>query len=166
MGCRYLLGVTALRSLVLRRLVTGAALLGLLLPLAPAAQARDAASERLAGVLGHREAVEEALAVAQHAADPTAAFAEAYEALGGLDVESVLARLGGDALWLLIPPPEPTAVLVPTAASLHTSDSPLASAVLPPMRRSLVLADGLGVPSGSPEASEAPLAPALQPRGP
>lgn len=146
--------------------MAGAALLGLLLPLAQTASARDAASERLAGVLGHREAVEKALAVAQHAADPATAFAEAYEAMGGLDVESVLARLEGDALWLLIPPPEPTAVLVASATSLHTSESLAASAILPPFRRSAALSSGAAVLPDVPEASEAPRPPALRPRAP
>lgn len=158
--------MSLLRSIVLRRLVAGAALLGLLLPLAPSVSARDVASERLAGVLGHRDAVEQALAASQNAADPATAFAEAYEALSGLAVADVLARLGGDALWLLIPPPEPTAVLVVGASSLHTSDSPLASAVLPPSRRSGVLASGETTRPDAPEAAEAPRAPSVQPRAP
>ena len=158
--------VNGLRTLLLRRVVACLALAGLVLPLAPVASAHAAATERLAEALGHREAVEIALAASQNAADPTDAFLRAYYEATGQNADEVLARFDGDALWLLTEPLAPTAVLVASGPATGALTA-LSGAVLFSAPRAALRADasGLAAPA-TPEASGDPSPLALQPRGP
>ena len=159
--------VNGLRTLLLRRVVAGLALAGLVLPLVPVASAHSVATERLAAALGHREAVEIALAASQKAADPTAAFLRAYYAASGQDADEVLSRLQDGALWLLTEPIAPMAVLVasgPPTSGLTGGD--IDGALFAPLAAPrLASGETVGLPEG-PEAAGAPLPRALRPRGP
>ena len=156
--------MNALRFPLLRCLVTSLALVGILAPLAPEATARTA--DRLAEKLGHRAAVEVALDAARGAADPQEAFLDAYREATGQDAESVLARLEGEALWMLADVPEPVAVLAATGAGHAALASPfpavLAASGAAPHRPATA---PVAVAPATP-ARLAPLPPALRPRGP
>ncbi|MEM6326120.1 MAG: hypothetical protein AAF791_03295 [Bacteroidota bacterium] len=109
------------------RLVVGLALAGLLGPLVPAAEAKDTTAARLAEALGHAEAVQSALDASRHAADPLAAFVQAYAYATGQDAADVRARLVGDALWLATEIPAPQATPAPTGPAATPSGRALSA---------------------------------------
>ena len=121
--------MTLLRTLLFRRLIVGLALAGLAVTLAPGAQARTVAQERLADALGHEDAVQIALAASHGSADPQEAFILAYAEATGQDADDVRSRLDGDALWLATEIPAPDAVLVPASTSPTTVSRGLGDAV-------------------------------------
>ena len=155
-----------LRSPLLSRLVASLALAGLLVPLAPAASAAAPTAERLTEVLGHGEAVEMALEAARGAADPEAAFLDAYREATGQDAESVLARLQGEALWMLADAADPVAVLVAAASGGFALSAPATGVLLTSPEADRAVAPAAAPAPEVPEASEAPLPRALQPRAP
>lgn len=128
-GLRTFRAVTALRIPFLRRIVAGLALAGLLLPLVPQAEAKRTAEDRLAEILGHADAVSEALDASREAADPLGAFVEAYALATGLDADDIRATLGGDALWLTTEIPSPLAVAAPSVPTGTTPDRALTATV-------------------------------------
>lgn len=129
-GLRTFRAVTLFRSLAVSRLVVGLALAGLIAPLVPTAEAQDATEARLILVLGHADAVEEALEVSRSAADPLESFVQAYALATGQESDDVRARLGGDALWLSTEISAPAAVLA-LSGSAAAATSRALSATLP-----------------------------------
>ncbi|OZC02756.1 hypothetical protein [Rubricoccus marinus] len=158
--------MNGLRSPFLRRLIACLALAGFVLPLAPTASARGAATERLTNALGHREAVEIAMAASQHAANPEQAFLSAYFAATGQDADEVLARLGGEALWLLAEPLSPLAVMVAGGTSSVSPAAGAGSAVLQAPASGDSHAASAAIFDSAPEARTVASPRALQPRGP
>ena len=128
-GLRTFRAVTVLRLPFLRRLVAGLALAGLLLPLMPQAEAKWPVEDRLAEILGHADAVSEALDASRESADPLGAFVAAYALATGLDADDIRAKLGGDALWLTTEIPSPLAVAAPSVPTGTTPDRALTATV-------------------------------------
>ncbi len=158
--------MNGLRSPLFRRLIATLALAGFVLPLAPVASAHGAATERLTEVLGHGEAVALALSASQTAADPQRAFLDAYFAATGQDADEVLARLDGEALWLLTEPVSPLAVIVAAAASSAAPAAPSGAAVLSNSASGASLVAMAPDRGWSPEAGPLASPRPLQPRGP
>lgn len=136
--------VTPLRSLLVRRVIVGLALAGLVAPLAPSAEARTRAEARLADSLGHEAAVQLALAASLGAADPQEAFVLAYAEATGQDADDVRARLDGDALWLATEIPAPDAVLLTSSASPQITSPRGLSGTIPPRAPRLALSLSAG----------------------
>ncbi|MEM1056901.1 MAG: hypothetical protein AAGI52_15360 [Bacteroidota bacterium] len=125
--------MTLLRIPILRRLVAGLALAGLVAPLVPTAEAETtAAADRLVEVLGHSEAVQAALDASRHAVDPLSAFVEAYALATGQDEDDIRAKLDGDALWLATEFPAPQAVLAMAAPGATLTGAPFLATLARP----------------------------------